>query len=251
MLVSPDSAEAFEEMIWMAGWPEHYRKDRILTWTGPVDAEFIRRFNNHLKQIIRLRQRRPEVATRYVSKNNANIARLAVLGTCCPDALIVVPVREPVQQVASLRQQHLRFLEIHAGNRFTRDYMRGIGHFEFGDNRRPIDFDGWLATARYDNPAELDFWLEYWIAAYEHILHRHAGRVRFLAYDAFCASPARGLRLLASLVDAADPQALMAQQGDVHPPRPHRIDTGSLDRTLVSRADAVYRELVDRAQVAA
>jgi hypothetical protein len=251
MLVSPDSAEAFEEMLWMARWPEHYRADRIIPWSGRLDPEFVRTFINHLKQIILLRQTDPTLPPRYASKGNGNIARLGVLHQCFPDALIVVPVREPLQQVASLRQQHVRFLDIHARDGFARRYMRGIGHFEFGANLRPVDFDGWLASARYGDARTIDFWLEYWVVAYEHFLSRYAGAVHFFPYDAFCASPALGLGRLASLIKASDSQALIAQQNDIHPPRRHEVPTAGLDRTLLSRAEAVYREVLERALAAA
>jgi hypothetical protein len=251
MLVSPDSAEAFEEMIWMARWPEHYRADRIVPWSGRPDPEFVRTFVNHLKKIILLRQEDPAIPSRYVSKNNGNIARLGFLPQCCPDAVIVVPVREPIQQVASLRQQHVRFLDIHARDRFARQYMRGIGHFEFGANLRPVDFDGWLASARYSDPGTIDFWLEYWVAAYEHFLNRYATVVHFFPYDEFCASPPLGLGRLASLIKASNRHALIAQQNDIHAPRRHEVPTAGLDQTLVSRAEAVYREVLEQARAAA
>jgi len=44
---------------------------------------------------------------RYASKNNANIARLELLPDLFADADIVVPVRDPLEQAASLWRQHL------------------------------------------------------------------------------------------------------------------------------------------------
>jgi hypothetical protein len=248
VLVSLDSAEAFEEMLWKARWPEQYRGDRIIPWRSGADAEFIRTFNNHLRKIILLRRRDPDARTRYVSKNNGNIARLGFLTECCPDALIVVPVREPLQHAASLLQQHVRFLEIHARDRFARDYMRGVGHLEFGENLRPVDFDGWLASARHTDPRTIEFWLEYWVAAYEHFLNRHSSIIRFFAYDAFCEAPAAGLRTLASRINAANPDALVAQQHDIHPPRRHEVQSAGLDETLMSRARQAYGQVLEQAR---
>ena len=80
------------------------------------------------------------------------MARIGFLLATWPDATIIVPVREPVQHAASLLRQHGRFLEIHARDRFARDYMRGIGHFDFGANLLPVDFDGWLSAAVHTDP---------------------------------------------------------------------------------------------------
>ncbi len=40
---------------------------------------------------------------------------------------------------------------MHARDPFARRYMEAIGHYDFGANLRPIDFDGW-ATATPDLP---------------------------------------------------------------------------------------------------
>ena len=34
--VGLDSPEAFEEMLWMAFWPEHYRENAILPWSTSI-----------------------------------------------------------------------------------------------------------------------------------------------------------------------------------------------------------------------
>lgn len=244
LTVSPDSAEAFEEMLWMAGSPRNYKADRVIPWTGVPDPEFARTFVNHLKKVILLRQKGAAKQPRYVSKNNGNIARIGILPAICPGAVIIVPVREPVQHAASLLQQHIRFLEIHRRDSFGRAYMRGIGHLEFGDNLRPIDFDGWLANARHRDARRLEFWLEYWIAAYSHMLMRHSQIVRFFAYDAFCERPADGLRRLARFVDAPSADAFVAQAATIHAPRRHDVPVAGVDGDLLARAQALYREVL-------
>ena len=79
------------------------------------------------------------------------------------DALFLIPFRDPIQHCASLLRQHLNFLEIHRRDRFAKSYMEGIGHFDFGDNLRPVDFDGWLDSSKHRDPREMGFWLEYWL----------------------------------------------------------------------------------------
>jgi hypothetical protein len=77
--------------------------------------------------------------SRYLAKANYHVTRLAYLKTLFPDARFVIPVRNPLHQVASLLRQHRLFCE--AGKRDPRvlNYMRIAGHFEFGLDRRPIN----------------------------------------------------------------------------------------------------------------
>lgn len=248
MLVSSDSAEAFEEMLWRAKCPEHYLPDRIVPWTADGDPEVAAAFVSHMKKVIKLRQRVPGVVPRYLSKNNGNIARIDCLLEYWPGATIVVPVREPVQHAASLVRQHRRFLEIHARDDFAREYMKGIGHFDFGMNLRPIDFDEWLSKARHTDPRAIGFWLEYWIAAYGHLLNHHTAGVRVLPYDSFCARPDEGVRWLAEVLDLGgnDLGGLEAQRDGIRPPPVHTVDLTDVAPAVLAEAQDIYQNLLKR-----
>jgi len=182
--ISPDSPEAFEEMIWSAFWPEHYGARTIAAWTTCKHPEFAEFFSNHRRKIVALRARDEPRARRYVSKNNLNIARIPALFEVVPEATVVVPFREPVQQAWSLLAQHVRFLAIHRDDPFARRYMAAIGHFEFGANLRPIDFGGWVGTRDAEDALQLRCWLEYWLATYRHLLaHAHDERLVFVDFS--------------------------------------------------------------------
>ena len=197
--VSGESPEAFEEMLWMAFWPERYRKDRIDTWdAADFDPAFAEYFRTHMAKVVATKPG----ATRYVSKNNANIARLPLIDAICPDATVVIPVRDPRAQVASLMRQHARFLDLHAREPFGRRYMEGVGHFEFGAALKPIAFGGHEADPA--NAGHADFWLRYWINAYEHVLSTAGPSAVFVDHDAFCTAPEDHLPLLAEAVGARD-----------------------------------------------
>ena len=96
MTIGYDSEEAFEEVLWRAYWPGKYLDDRILTW-GEEDRdshdEFLGFFRSHLRKLLLLRG-----ARRYVSKNNANISRIPKLVDIFPDAQVLVPFRNPIDQ---------------------------------------------------------------------------------------------------------------------------------------------------------
>jgi len=201
MLVGYDSVEAFEEILWHAFWPEHVESYRIRPW-APDDedeeGEFATFLRQHMRKMIGLGRRRSEslAPQRYVSKNNANIARLEWLSRHFPDGTVLVPYRDPKSHVASLFRQHENFLNWHAKDAFALHYMETIGHLEFGKALRPIDFDGWLATASDLDPKFPDFWAEYWIAAFDAILRTAGPHAVFISYDRLCSAPSAGLAAL-------------------------------------------------------
>jgi hypothetical protein len=246
MLVSADSPEAFEEMIWRQFWPGHYRAGSIVPWTTCDDPEFVDFFTRHMRKIVALRSGEGE-ARRYASKNNANVARLGALLAMLPDARIVVPFRDPVQHAASLLAQHLRFLETHAADPFARAYMKGIGHYDFGENLKPIDFGSWLQTDRRQDARALAFWIEYWTAAYEHVLDQLDERVLLVSYDRLTADPRPNLARIAGFLEIEDTR-LAVFESRFRPPRAHSTDTSGVKIEALDAARALHARLEKRAQ---
>jgi hypothetical protein len=256
MLVSVDSPEAFEEMAWMAFWPKRYQRDRIVPWRGEEDDSFRDFLTNYFKKVVVLAAQASDGMAdgaysppRYASKNNLNMARIAWLTDHFRDALFVIPFRDPLQQCASLRRQHLNFLEIHRRDPFAKRYMKGIGHFDFGANLRPVDFDGWLDGARHRDPTEMGFWLEYWCATYRSLLAEAAERVRLLNYEAWCADPRLGLERIAQFIQVEPKHAFLAQAARIHAPSCHDIGGALLDDAIVEEANALHAQLAARSIV--
>jgi hypothetical protein len=243
MLVSVDSPEAFEEMIWKGFWKEQYREDRILPWGEQENPEFLAYFKSHLRKLSLLRRGDGASAPRYISKNNGNIARISWLARVFPGAVIIIPVREVAEQASSLLQQHMNFLDIHSNDAFARSYMAGIGHFDFGENLRPIDFDGWIDGARHRDTRTLNFWVEYWTAAYGHLLDLESPQVHFLSYERFCADAREGLERIADLLSLEDRAGLVAQADGIRPARVRGPDLSDLDASVAARAEAVSERL--------
>ncbi len=240
MLVGDDSPEAFEEIIWKAFWRRNYESDRIRPWIE-TDEDFFHFMRSHMRKIISLAVPAPNIDFRYLSKNNLNIARIDLLASNFPDAVFIVPFREPLQHAASLLHQHINFLEIHRRDRFARDYMAGIGHYDFGENLRPVDFGGWLDRANSSDPTTLSFWLEYWIAAYEHL--EKCGAASLLCYEELCTLPSTVLERLAELLQIDDRPALLKQSSRFRPPRPHSVDVDHNSEIMVKRAQELYHSL--------
>jgi hypothetical protein len=242
MMVSLDSPEAFEEVIWKLFWPRQYRRDRIDVWATCDDEQFTGFLKSHMRKIVALRVEEPERG-RYISKNNLNIARLATLPGILPSAVLVVPFRRPLQHAASLLRQHLRFLGIHEEDRFGRRYMADIGHYDFGANLRPVDFDGWLDAEGDTDRTTLGFWVKYWTAAYEHILRECEGRIHLVSYDGLCARPREVLGRLGEAIEAADPAPLMAHAETLREPVAHPVDTDGIDPAVLERAEDLHERL--------
>jgi hypothetical protein len=240
MLVTVDSPEAFEEMVWMPFWKSHYAVDRIRPWVenDPEFAEFMR---SHMKKIVLLAGPGGSVDRRYLSKNNLNIARIPLLSAMLRDARFVVPFRQPLQHAASLLRQHLHFSELHRRDSFARRYMAGIGHFDFGANFRPVDFGGWLDQAVCRDPATIGFWVEYWVSAYRHLCEKGAGTL--VCYEDLCSDPAPALESLADSLQVRDVDALVRQASRFRPAKPHTIAVDQKSRSLLRTAEELYETL--------
>lgn len=250
MMVNVDSPEAFDEVVWRAFWRAHYQADRIRPWSDDeADPEFTEFLRRHARKIVALRRAPTAQPERYISKNNLNIARVGALLRVFPDAVIVLAFRDPRQHARSLLRQHLNFSEMHARDDFARRYMEDIGHYDFGANLRPVDFDGWLATARCRDPKTIGFWLEYWTAAYRHLLRTAAAlpQVTILSYDRLCEDPERGLAALARVLRSKDPQRLVAQAGTLRVDEPREVDLSGVPDDVVRAVDECLAELKARA----
>lgn len=198
--INQQSPEAFEEMFYKAHWGYLYRGASIPVWPGDSNLKFDTFFIEHIGKLM-LRDDKK----RYLSKNNLNITRLSYLHRLFPDGCFIVPFREPLQHAMSLLRQHQNFTKLHGDNKFAKDYMAAIGHYDFGENLKPVNFRGWHADTHYD-PMQLDFWLEYWIACYQYLID-HGPYIHFVSFESLCANPKEQLAALAQKI-AIDPQKL-------------------------------------------
>jgi hypothetical protein len=167
--VTPDSPEAIEEMLWMAFHPNAHDPARDNSVRGGgFDARFADFYRDHIRKLLWLRQ-----GSRYLSKNNYNLARLGGLVELFPDARVIVPVRGPVAHIASLMRQHALFSAAETRHPAARRYMQRVGHYEFGLDRRPINV-GDAETTRtvrdlWRDGRELEAWSLYWANLHKYL----------------------------------------------------------------------------------
>ncbi len=245
--ISVDSSEAFDEMVWNYFWPEHYHVDKISPWIFCNEDEFINYFKNHLKKIILLRMQDKTTYPRYVSKNNLNIARLNCLQNIIPGSKTIVLFREPLQHASSLLAQHENFLESHKNDEFIKAYMKGIGHFDFGENFRPVNFESWLDQNRSQDELNINYWLEYWIATYRDVLKNTVEPVYLLSYESLTDNPQNSLQILAQLLEIEDAAMFVAQSANLHPPRKHEVDTTKISKDTIEVSHDIFQALNEKA----
>ena len=170
IMVTAESPEAMEEILWRAFFPALHDPDHSNVLDGRVmHAEFEAFFTDHLRKLLLARG-----AGRYVSKNNYNVTRLGYLARIFPDSRFLLAVRAPVAHVASLMKQHELFGRVQRESETARRHLRLVGHFEFGLDRRPINpgDDAVLAHIQscWRDGADARGWAAYWALIYRHLL---------------------------------------------------------------------------------
>ena len=165
--VSSESPEAFEEVFWMT--------------FNENDEDAQEKFKTYVQLINKKYQKE-----RYLSKNNQNIRRLELISNTFPNSKILIPFRNPLQHAYSLFSQHQRFIEDSKKDKFISNYMKWIGHTEFGPNYIPIH----NIKLSFKNDLDINHWLEQWYRTYQNCYEtlKNKGNIYFICYEKLCSS---------------------------------------------------------------
>ncbi len=163
--VSTESPEAFEEVFWMT--------------FDESDKDTKEKFKNYVQLINHKYQKK-----RYLSKNNQNIKRVDFISKTFHDSKILIPFRNPIQHAYSLLSQHKRFIEDSKKDNFISNYMKWIGHTEFGPNYIPIH----EKNLCFEDDMSINHWLEQWHLTYKHCFDnlQDNENVYFICYEKLC-----------------------------------------------------------------
>jgi Sulfotransferase family len=247
MQVSFDSPEAFEEIIWLA-----YLRDKIEhpKFLSPLSAgDCTEEFGTAMRAAVRKLLLPPddeEVAApgfRYLSKNNANVSRIDAIAKLFPTSTILVPFRDPLTHVASLHRQHERFLVQHREDAFSRRYMSWLGHFEFGDNMKPINFGDWLNCGEVPSPVNEEFWMRYWVATYAHALKHKRDNVYFIDFDGMLREARDCLERIGSCVGIVHRETLVDAAATLRLPTTESVDVTTCSAETWRTAQEVHAQL--------
>ncbi|MCF8065198.1 MAG: sulfotransferase [Desulfarculaceae bacterium] len=240
LLVNYDSPEAFEEIFWMTFDRDNYVKERHLAPHKPP-REVLIQYRRYVSNIIA--KDSGKAPLRYLAKNNSNLLRIASLKRAFPEAVILVPFRNPLDHAKSLMVQHQRFVKTHQEDPFSLRYMNWLGHHEFGANLKPFLF---CDEALPSSPEELDdfsYWVRYWGCVYDYVLNKHADDIVLFDYDRFCRQPAACLEELAPILhldkEQLEPFFSKVKSSTLH-------DHPPVDPTVLAQAEAVHQALHQR-----
>jgi len=241
MEISFDSPEAFEEVAWRSYLGDKYLMENRLAPFGAeaITGEFRDAFVKLVRKLSAVHSAEGE-NKRYLSKNNANISRIGALRSIFPDATIFICLREPQSHARSLLTQHQRFLAMHDDDAFARDYMKWIGHYDFGANFRPIDFAARGLNAQHASGP--DFWLQYWIDAYS-FAEKSAANVKFVAYEKLFSDAPGALQAIAGAASISDAEAFRRNAENIRRPTTIVAPLDGADQKLIEQAGALYRRL--------
>jgi hypothetical protein len=243
--VTSENPEAFEEPLWMAFFPElHDPRASAVLDRDTHHPLFERFYRDHIRKLLAVRGRR-----RYAAKGNYNVTRIAYLAKLLPDARFVIPVRDPVWHIASLMKQHRLFLDGQRGNPSAQRHLRRVGHFEFGEDRRPINAGDDAATAEitalWREGQELRGWARYWSQIHRYIAGLIEGspdlrsRVRIVRYEDLCATPRMTMKELLSHCDLpAPPEFLAEAAARFHQPTDYRPKFSPGDLSIIAEETA-------------
>jgi hypothetical protein len=237
--VTPDSPEAFEEILWMAFFEglhdPHHSSVVTAAASCPAFEDF---FRDHIRKLLWVRRRR-----RYLSKANYNLTRMEYLLKLFPDARFLVPVRAPAAHIASLMKQHRLFREGERRHPRALAHMRRIGHFEFGLDHRPINLgDGSAAAVRqaFEAGDELRGWALYWASLHDWLADRLAASarlrraVRVVRFEDLCARSLTTLEDVFAHCGLPDRDGLIAASAlGLHAPTYYRPDFSENDLDLI------------------
>jgi hypothetical protein len=176
--VSTESPEAFEEVFWITfSEDEKDTKEKFKNYVQLINQKYYKK--------------------RYLSKNNQNIGRVEFISKIFPHSKILIPFRNPIQHAYSLLSQHKRFIEDSKKDKFISNYMKWIGHTEFGPNYIPIH----EKNLCYEDNLTINHWLEQWYLTYKNCFNnlQDNENVYFICYEKLCNTSEYWLDILKTL----------------------------------------------------
>ena len=251
ILVTPDSPEAMEEVLWMRFFANRHDADTSQVLDAATsNPAFEKFYTDHIRKILLVRNGR-----RYLAKGNYNISRLAYLQKLFPDARFLVPVREPRGHVASLLKQHRLFCQQETEDARVLRHMQRVGHYEFGLDRRTLNL-GDPVRAR----SVVELWkagddvrglARHWATVYGFVLDQLerdpalAGHVRIVRYEDACSRPLETLRAAAQHAELEFPEAVLSEMaGKLEAPAYYKADfTAAQEAAIAEETGAVAMRL--------
>lgn len=251
MKVSFDSPEAFEEIIWLSLLKKSILKENWIETLNKQDnsPELSDLLRSTFRKILYTDEDgKTRQHPRYLSKNNANISRLELVRDIFPGSCILVPFRNPSTHVSSIMRMHRQFLNEHKEDAFSKKYMQWLGHFEFGENFKPFNFNGWLDSILSRNVQDENFFIQYWIEAYSFVLKSEVDNIVLVDFDKLLVEGAKSLSRIADVLDLKNKDAFINSAISLRAPTTKEVSMEKACHPEVwRRTQQIYSELKRKA----
>jgi len=250
--VTPDSPEAVEEVLWMA----FFQHIHDITVNNVLDsdtchAHFEKFYTDHVRKLLLVRK-----GNRYLAKANYNITRLEYLLKLFPDARFVIPVRDPVDQIKSLIKQHGIFIKGQKEDPRAITYLKRIGHFEFGQDFRPINTGHTQQNLEIkdllNRKEHIAGWAKYWNQVYGYIARRlmeneSLGRASMvIRYESLCSSPANTIHRMQKHCGLAENKEIIFEyEKKIKPPEYYQMVFSQEEDALIRKETREALGLID------
>jgi hypothetical protein len=240
VMITLDSPDALEEMLWMAFFPRCH-DPAISNMLGREDKHpaFESFYKTHIRKLLLA-----EMKTRYAAKANYHIARLPYLARLFPDARFIIPVRAPATHIESLLRQQQIFSQGQRAHPRSLAYMQRSGHFEFGLDRRPINLGDTECVRRiidaWNAGEEVRGLAMYWGMVHAYLARLLAGDERLreaalvVRYESFCDKPAETLRAVFAHCALGDAEAVIEKHAPgIRAPGYYQSRLSETDRAII------------------
>lgn len=173
LMVNKDSPEAVEEIFWQEYFENALDESLSNVLNSKTNNEKFEAFyRENIKKLL-LNQN----VTRYLAKNNYNVARMEYLLKLFPDARFVIMIRNPFDHIASLAKQDAIFKEMEANDPRLLEWTKLIGHREFGSAKVCINLDDYDLIKRIrelwdSKETYVEGWAIYWASVYDHVYRK-------------------------------------------------------------------------------
>ena len=157
ILINQDSPEALDEIFWIKSLP----KESYLSSISDMfilNRNTLKAYDYFLRRYSQIQKKR-----RLVIKNNNNHIRIKYLAKYFTKSFFLIIFRDPLAHSQSLLNQHLNFIELQNEDPFILEYMKLIGHREFGIDSLPFSYSlkkQWKSKYGKEN---INYWLMQWI----------------------------------------------------------------------------------------
>ncbi len=254
LMVSIDSPEALEEVFWRTYEPHIYIDHAQLSSHQPCPKTF-KAFREYIQLLLIEARANGQHHTRYLSKNNNHLMRLPSLLKEIPQGQVIIPLRHPFEHAESLRRQHIRWVERHADDPFSRSYMDWLAHHEFGSGHIPFSLCAEKSSSLFkpnpDQMMNIEYWAERWLDAYQRVDQISSAQTRpqqitLIDYDDLSAHPISTLTALSAWLDLDLSSAQIAELSHRLKPAPKRVRPEDISFELRDRLLSQYRSLYSR-----